>query len=80
MGQRTVHVSATEARTLCGLRPSRSYAPELPWADWIERYRADPLTCCTKCRRALMRYSERTRAIVAADIANRNAGRPDLEP
>ena len=78
MESRRAHVSATEARTLCGLRPSRTYAPELPWADWITLYQQNRKACCTKCRRALMQYSDRTRAIIAADIAHRERGAADL--
>lgn len=80
MGTTRVHVSATEARTLCGLRPSRTHAPELPWTDWIDLYRTDRAACCTKCRRALMQYSDRTRAIIAADAAHRAARNMDHEP
>lgn len=67
MGHTRVHVSATEARTLCGLRADLPVNRHLPWNLWMDGYRRDPATHCTQCRRIALRSADRTKAIREAD-------------
>jgi hypothetical protein len=69
MSSPRVHIIATEARTLCGLRADNGRSWQTAWPDWLRQYQADPTPCCPQCRRICLRYTERNRPIRLADLA-----------
>jgi len=79
MSPRYVHITATEARTLCGLLADGGNSHHFPWREWIEQYQAQPSSACPKCKRIAHQYADRHRAIRDADIARMTLS-PDEHP
>lgn len=77
MANSRVHISATEAHTLCGLPASGPRVKHSPWADWIDTYRGLPKATCTACRRAALQYADMSIAIRFADQEYRLAQNRD---
>lgn len=64
------HITATEARTLCGLLASEPSTRHVPWQEWIEAYAQGPNACCPRCRAIARRSADRWKAIADVDASH----------
>jgi len=68
------HISATEARTLCGLPADGPRILELPWTEWLKAYEREPMGVCPRCRSIARRSADRYLSLRALENARPRPG------